>query len=322
MAGNKVETIDLAWTGEEVSRIGLGVWQFSDTWGITDYGLAKKIIEAAYDNGITFFDTAIVYGEGLSERFLGRAIKELGVRDEVFIATKIPGQYLSRDDVIRATRLSLKRLQIDVIDLMQVHWPPLWHNFPTHEYMRSLEMLVDMGLIRYIGLSDFPVELIESARASLSTTDIVSIQVRYNLLERDAEKEIIPYALREDLIVIPWSPLAKGALTGKYTPDNLPEFQDVRRVEPYFHPENFRRIYPLVEVLREMGEKYGKSPSQVALNWLITSYPNILPIPGAKSPEQARDNAGSIGWRLDFEDWFRLDQVSRSIRFSRVLDED
>ncbi len=315
----EMEKIILGWTGEEVSRMGLGIWQFSETWGVTDYKVAKEIIQTAYEAGINFFDTAMVYGDGLSEEFLGRAIKELGIRDDVFIATKIPGQYLSRDDVIRACRKSLKRLQVDVIDLLQVHWPPIWHNFPTCEYMEALEQLIHLGLVRYIGLSDFPVELVESARSCLSVTDIVSIQIRYNLIERDAEKELIPYALAEDLVVLPWSPLAKGALTGKYKPDNLPEFQDVRGRDPIFHPENFKKVYELVKVLEEVAKKYDKTPAQVALNWLMTSYPNILPIPGAKNPRQVLDNAGACNWRLDFEDWFKLDQASRAIRIDRVL---
>ena len=314
----QVEDFELGWTGEKVSRIGLGVWQFSESWGITDYNLAKSIVEAAYDSGITFFDTAMVYGFGLSEEFLGKAIKELGIRDEVFIATKIPGEFLARDDVFRAVNNSLKRLQADVIDLMQVHWPPCWHNIPTCEYMRALEQLVNMGLIRYIGLSDFPVELVESARECLSTTDIVSLQIRYNLVERDAEKELIPYALLNDLVVIPWSPLAKGALTGKYTPENLPEFKDVRSREPLFTKENMEQIYEVVKVLQDLSAKYNKTPAQLALRWLMDAYPNVLPIPGAKNPDQAKDNAGAMGWKLNYDDWLRLDQVSRSVRLSRV----
>jgi aryl-alcohol dehydrogenase-like predicted oxidoreductase len=313
-----LEFRELGRSGERVSVIGLGTWQFSDTWGVTSYEAARDIIAEAHSCGINFIDTAAVYGMGMSEEFVGRAVRELGIRDEVFIATKIPGEFLARDDVFKAVNNSLKRLQVDVIDLMQVHWPPCWHNIPTCEYMRALEQLVNMGLIRYIGLSDFPVELIESARECLSTTDIVSIQIRYNLVERDAEKEHIPYALLNDLVVIPWSPLAKGALTGKYSPDNLPEFQDVRSREPLFTRENMVEIYKVVEVLQELSSKYNKSPAQLALRWLIDAYPNIIPIPGAKSPEQARDNAGVLGWKLTYEDWLRLDQVSRSVRISRV----
>ncbi len=315
---SEVEYIELGWTGEKVSRVGLGIWQFSESWGVTDYNLAKSIIEAALDSGINFIDTAMVYGYGLSEEFLGKALKELGVRDEVFIATKIPGEFLARDDVFKAVNNSLKRLQVDVIDLMQVHWPPCWHNIPTCEYMKALEQLVNMGLIRYIGLSDFPVELVDSARECLSTTDIVSLQIRYNLVERDAEKELIPYALLNDLTVIPWSPLAKGALTGKYTPDNLPQFQDVRAREPLFTRENMVQIYEVVKVLQKLSKKYNKTPAQLALRWLIDAYPNILPIPGAKSPEQVKENAETGRFKLDFEDWLELDRVSRRVRISRV----
>ncbi len=313
-----METIVLGYSGEKVSRVGLGIWQFSESWGVTDYELAKSIIEAALDAGINFIDTAMVYGQGKSEEFLGRALKELGVRDEVFIATKIPGQFLARDDVFRAVENSLRRLQVDVIDLMQVHWPPCWHNIPTCEYMRALEQLVHQGKIRYIGLSDFPVELVDAARNCLSAVDIVSIQIRYNLVEREAEAELIPYALQNDLVVIPWSPLAKGALTGKYSPDNLPEFQDVRASEPLFTKENMTEIMKVVDVLKRLSEKYGKTPAQLALRWLMDAYPNILPIPGAKRPEQARENAEAGKFRLDFKDWLELDRASRRVKISRV----
>lgn len=307
------------WTGEKVSRIGLGTWQFSHAWGMTDYETAKRIIEAAYESGINMIDTAIVYGRGLSEEFIGRAVKELGIRDDLFIASKIPGEFLSRDDVYRAVDRSLKRLQVDVIDLMQVHWPPIWNNFPTYEYIRALEQLVGMGKIRYIGLSDFPVELIDSARWYLSTTDIASIQVRYNLIERDAEKELIPYALSEDMVIIPWSPLAKGALTGKYTPENLPQFTDVRGNDPLFTLDNFREVYKVVKVLERVGERYGKKPAQVALNWIITAYPNMLPIPGAKNVDQVLSNAGAAGWELSYDDWREIDEASRSVHINRVI---
>ncbi len=303
----------------KISAIGLGAWQFSEAWGVVEYEKAKQIIAKAYELGINFFDTAMVYGRGLSEEFLGRAIRELGIkRDEIVIATKIPGDFLNRDDVFKATERSLRRLQVDVIDLMQVHWPPAWHNYPTCEYMRALEKLVHLGKIRYIGLSNFAVELMESARQCLSTIDIVSNQVRYNVVERDAEKEIIPYAEKHGIDIIAWSPLAKGAVTGKYTPENLPEFKDVRAGDPLFHPDNFREVWRLVKVLKKVGEKYGKTPAQVALNWIIMASSTVIPIPGAKSPEQVESNAGAVGWRMSFEDWLLIDQVSRSIRITRV----
>ncbi len=302
-----------------VSAVGLGTWQFSDSWGVQNYELARSIVEKAIELNINFFDTAAVYGRGLSEQFLGRALKELGVRDDVVIATKLPGEFLSRHDVFKGTKRCLERLGTDYIDLMQVHWPPIWNNFPTCEYMRALEELVHQGVIRYIGLSDFPVELVESAWSCLSTEDIVSDQVRYNLVERDAEKEIVPYAEAYGMSVIAWSPLAKGALTGKYTPDNLPEFEDVRRNAALFHPENFRQIYGVVEVLKRIGEKYGKTPAQVALNWLLMASDSVIVIPGAKTPQQVEENVGAVGWKMSFDEWLELEELSGSLRISRVV---
>jgi aryl-alcohol dehydrogenase-like predicted oxidoreductase len=122
------------------------------------------------------------------------------------------------------------------------HWPPAWHNYPTKIYARALEKLINIGFVRYLGLSNFPVELVESFRNSLAKTDIEIFQYRYNLVERWAEEEIIPYAEKHNITLQAWSPIAKGALTGKYTPENLPKFTDVRAREAVFYPENFGKI--------------------------------------------------------------------------------
>lgn len=306
-------------SGLNVSVIGLGTWQFSEAWGVLDYELAKTIINKAFESGINFIDTAAVYGRGRSEEFIGRAVKELGIRDDVIIATKLPGDFMNRDDVFRGTEKCIKRLMVDSIDLMQVHWPPLWHNYPTCEYMRALERLVLLGKIKYIGLSDFPVELIESARSCLSRVDIVSIQSRYNLIERDAEKELIPYAEKEGLSFIAWSPLAKGALTGKYSSASPPVFQDVRSGDPIFHINNLRQIDPLIEFLKKTGNKYGKKPAQIALRWLVQYSSTIIPIPGAKTPDQAYENAEAGKFSLSYDDWRTLDEMSRKIRIIRAI---
>ncbi len=315
-----LEKRELGSSGIKVTVVGLGTWQFSDAWGVKDYATAKKIIAKALEAGINFIDTAIVYGQGLSEEFVGRAIRELGAREHFVIATKIPGEFLAYGDVFKATRRSLRRLGVDSIDLMQVHWPPAWHNIPTCEYMRALEKLVNLGLIKAIGVSNFAPELLDSARACLAKEDVVSNQVRYNLVERDAEKEIIPYAEAEGLSIIAWSPLAKGVLTGKYTPDNLPAFTDVRQNDPLFHPENFNAIYnTLVKKLLEISRKYGKTPAQVALKWLIQASDTVIVIPGAKNEKQVEDNAiAGENWYLSIEDWLKLEEASRNLRISRV----
>ncbi|RLG79530.1 MAG: aldo/keto reductase [Thermoprotei archaeon] len=315
-----MEYVKLGWTDIKISKIGLGTWQFSAAWGVTEYGRAKAIIAKAYEVGINFFDTAMVYGRGMSEEFLGKALKELSIkRDEVVIATKIPGEYLSPDDVFKSVERSLKRLGVEYVDLMQIHWPPCWHHHPTCKYARALERLVYHGKIRYVGVSNYPVELVEELRSCFSTIDIVSMQYRYNLVERQAEIELIPYAEANDLTFFAWSPIAKGALTGKYSIENLPRFNDVRGEDPLFHPENFRQIQPVIELLKRLGAKYGKKPVQVALNWIMSYSPVIVPIPGAKSPQQVEENAKSVEWRLSYEDWRSLDELSRKVRISYAI---
>ena len=316
-----MEKRELGWSGIEVSVIGLGTWQFSEAWGVTSYEAAKEIIAKAAEVGIDFIDTAEVYGHGMSEEFVGKALKELGLREHFVVATKIPGQFLAYGDVFKAVSRSLKRLQVDSIDLMQVHWPPCWHNIPTCEYMRALEKLVDLGMVKMIGLSNFAPELMESARSCLAREDIVSNQVRYNLIEREAEKEIIPYAEQEGLTIIAWSPLAQGILTGKYTPENVPQFEDVRRDNPLFHPDNFNKIYEtIVTKLKTIAERYGKSPAQIALKWILQSSDTVIAIPGAKSVQHVESNAeaGNDVWFLKREDWLELERISRELTITRV----
>jgi len=315
----EVEYTELGSSGIRVSRIGLGTWQFSQSWGLTDYNKAKNIIEKAVTIGINLIDTAIIYGKGMSEEYIGRSLKELHVnRDEIVIATKIPGEMLSYDDAFKAVKRSLKRLQTRYIDLLQVHWPPCWHNIPTCEYMRAIEKLQQLGLINSIGLSDFPVELIDSARSCLARTDIDAIQVRFNPVELEAGKQHIPYAEENDLTLLAWSPLAKGAILGKYSLEDLEKLSDVRLNDPLFYPENYEKILKLSNIIRRIAEKYGKTPAQTTLNWLITYSSTIIPIPGAKNPEQVEDNAGAMGWRLSNEDWLKIYEEARKIKLTRV----
>ncbi|ADM28510.1 aldo/keto reductase [Ignisphaera aggregans DSM 17230] len=310
-----MEYVTLGKTDIKISRIGLGAWQFSEAWTKPDYSIAKEVVKKAIELNVNFFDTAMVYGLGVSENYLGRALREANVkRDDVVVVTKIPGDFLNEYDIPLAVEKSVRILGLGYIDVLLAHWPPVWHNYPTCEYARAMEKMVRIGLVRYIGLSNFPVELVESFRKCLSTVDVEVFQIRYNIVERYAEKELIPYAEKNRITVMAWSPIAKGAVTGKYTPQNLPQFQDVRSGEPVFHPKNFEKVYKVVEVLNELSKKYGKTPTQIALNWLIMASPVVVPIPGAKNPEQVVDNVGAVGWRLSQEDWLLLDRLSRDIR--------
>lgn len=312
-----MEYTTLGWSDTKVSKIGLGLWQISETWGLTEYSIAKSVIAKAVEMGINFFDTAMVYGNGLSEEYLGKALRELGVkRDDVVVATKIPGEYLDPLDVFKTVEASLKRLGIEYLDLLQIHWPPCWHNFPTCKYGRALERLVHLGKVNYIGVSNYPLVLVEELRSCFSTTDIVSMQYRFNIVEREAEEELIPYAETNDLSFLPWSPLARGALTGKYNLDNISQFKDFRARDPLFTPTNFKKILNVINIIKELSDKYGKTPTQIVLNWLIRFSPVMVPIPGAKRPEQVVENAGSIEFSLSYEDWIRLYEAGKDIRIS------
>ncbi|MEM2223511.1 MAG: aldo/keto reductase [Acidilobaceae archaeon] len=315
-----MEYTTLGSTDIKISRISLGTWQFSDAWGLKDYSIAKSIIAKALDVGINFIDTAMIYGRGLSEEFIGRALKELNAkREDLVIATKIPGEYLSSGDIFKAIDRSLRRLQVDYIDLLLVHWPPCWHNIPTCSYMRALERVVILGKVNFLGLSDYPVELAESARTCLSRVDIEALQVRFNLVERWAEVEHIPYAEENNMTLMAWSPLGKGALTGKYTIEDTQKLADLRVNEPLFHPDNYKKILELVEVVRGVARRYNKTTAQVVLNWLVTYSDIIVPIAGAKSPGQVEENAGAVDWRLSYEDWRLIDDYAKSIRITYVL---
>ncbi|MFP3073674.1 MAG: aldo/keto reductase [Caldivirga sp.] len=313
-----MEYVSLGRTGLKVSIIGLGAWQFGgDAWGPYEYQTAKAVIAKAVEVGINLIDTAAVYGRGRSEEFVGRAIKELGVRDQVIIATKVPGDWHRYDDVIKAAHRSRERLGVDAIDLLQLHWPAAWLNTPVCETMKAMEKLVNDGVVRYIGVSNYLPPLLDHARRCLSKTDIVSTQNRYSIVEREAEKEILPYVQREGLTLIAWSPLAKGVVTGKYGPDNRPR-ADLRANDPLFMDDNIREISSkLVPVIKEVAAKYNKTPAQVALNWLIM-HRNVVPIPGAKNPEQVEENAGSAGWRMSEDDFARLTKASDSLKISYV----
>ncbi|MCE4623740.1 MAG: aldo/keto reductase [Caldisphaeraceae archaeon] len=314
-----MEFVELGRTKEKVSRIGLGTWQFSNSWGLTIYDSAKEIISSSIEMGINLINTAMVYGNGMSERFIGRALEELGIeRSSVFVVTKIPGQFLSYDDVFKAVDRSLERLRFDYIDALLAHWPPAWHNHPTCEYMKAFERLVELGKVRYLGLSDYPIELAESARYCLSKNDIQILEARYNIVERQAEKEIIPYVESSGLSMLAWSPLAKAAVLAKYSLEEVSNFSDVRKDDAVYYPDNYKQILVLAEAIKEVAEKYNKKPSQVALNWLIMYSKNVIPIPGAKNRDQAIENAGSVGWRMDYRYWRKLDEISRSIKLSYV----
>ena len=308
-----MKSVRLGKGGPKVSEIGLGMWQAGGTaWGadVTDDACVAAM-QRAHELGVTLIDTAEGYGAGHSEEVVGRAVKEIG-RDDVVIATKVAGSHLREDLVPRACEASLRRLGVSEIDLYQIHWPDPWDQNPLRRTMRALERLHKEGKIRHIGVSNFAVRDLEEARAILSRADIVENQIYWSLLHRTVEEEVAPYCAKEGIAVLPWSPLDKGLLTGKYHAGRKPE-DEVRKGGKNFRDENLAEIGKLVAVLKEVGDKHGKSPGQVALNWLMRQAGTVVPIPGAKNPAQAEENAGAAGWTLADGEVRRISDASASL---------
>jgi len=309
LSSRKPGLVELGKSGLRVSRIGLGVWQASDEWR----GQDPKIIAAikrSWELGVNLLDTAEIYGYGHSEGVVGRALKSFG-RDNFVVATKVYSAHLRYDELQRACAYSLRRLGVSEIDLYQIHWPDPWEQIPLKETMRAMEKLYAEGKIRAIGVSNFAVRDLEEARKCLSRSDIVSDQLQYSLVRREIEEEVVPYCKREGIRIIAWSPLAQGALSGKYSSQKIPR-RDVRKTNPIFEPKNLARMKRLLLTMSKIASRSGCTMSQVALAWLMKD-PDVVPIPGAKNAEQAEENAGAVEVELSAEDLESLDRESRKV---------
>jgi len=292
--------------------LGVGTWQWGDTlvWGYgKGYSEAdlRAAFEASVQQGVTFFDTAEVYGFGRSERFLGQFVRE-GTRP-VVIATKFfPYPYrLSAKSLSRALQGSLRRLGLPRIDLYQIHWyTPL---LSIEALGNALADAVESGLVRAVGVSNYSRTQMEQMYRVLERRGVplASNQVKYNLIERDVETNGILQACRDlGVTLIAYSPLAMGVLTGRYTAQNPPPGTRGRLYQRDF----LARLEPLLARMRAIGESHGdKTPAQVALNWLILK--GTLPIPGAKNARHAASNAGALGWSLTGDECAELEELSR-----------
>ncbi len=307
--------IELGRSGERVSAVGIGIWQWgSSSWG-WNRGYRRADVFEAFDRalalGLDFFDTAEVYGGGQSEALLGEALQ--GRQEEVFVASKVLPWRVTDGAVEKAADRSLRRLGIDALDLYQLHFPsPM---VPIGRVVRAMEKLVAKGKVRHLGMSNVGVGGLRRAREALASEDIVSDQVHYNLVRRKPERRLLEYAAEDGVTLIAYSPLEQGLLTGKYARGAAPR-DLVRSLNYRFSPGNLRRAEPALEILRRMAEKRGVTPAQVALNWLVSSGP-VLPIPGAKNAAHVEDAAAALAWRLTGSERRELDEAFRSVRLSR-----
>lgn len=312
-----MENITLGQNAVSVNPLCLGTWAWGDKlfWNYgNDYGSeqVEQAFDAAIEAGVTFFDTAEVYGLGLSEELLGRFMKKTD--KEVQVATKfgpLPWRF-SAESVSEALTDSLKRLQVEQIALYQVHWPFTF--FMSQEtLMNALATEVEKGRIKTIGVSNYSQEQMQEAHEILARRGIpLSVnQVRYSLLTRQVESQgIIATAKQLGVTILAYSPLAQGLLTGKYSLDSSVKPTGARSIDPRFSKDNLQKIDPVISLLRTIGEKYNRTPAQVALNWLIAQG-NVIPISGVKTAEQVKQNAGALNWKLSDDEVTQLEQISR-----------
>lgn len=294
-------------------EMGLGAWQWGDRliWQFGQ-GYSDKEIQEAFNlsvgEGIRFIDTAEAYGNGLSERLLGRFIRETD--QPVLIATKyfpFPWRFM-RSAIPRALKNSLERLDVESVDLYQIHWPtPL---MSVDRMMDGMAECVKSGMTRTVGVSNFDQTQMLAAYSALARQNIplASNQVHYSMLNRKVEKNGLLARCKElGVRLIAYSPLEKGLLTGKYNASNRPP-----GTRAGIYAGILPKIEPLIKLMTTIGQdRGGKSNVQVALNWLICK--GALPIPGAKNARQAQENAGALGWRLTDEEVSMLDEMSDKV---------
>ncbi|MFP4170794.1 MAG: aldo/keto reductase [Methanomassiliicoccales archaeon] len=311
-----MEYRELGRGGPKASVIGLGTWQWGSKgyWGYgRSYGKKdlQTILSRANEMGVNFIDTAEIYGWGTSESLLGEMLTE---DDEWIIATKYWPFRMSSDSVFRAVEKSLRRLDRDCIDLYQVHWPnPLGSE---RRLMKNLERLVKLGRIRNIGVSNYGLNRLERAREALSSCDILTNQVHYNMIHRRPEEGLLEHCRRNGIGIVAWSPLEQGLLTERSLENG--RASGLRRVRPAFSRRNMERLGPLLRALQEISAAHDRSVAQGALNWLVRKE-GVFAIPGASREEQVVSNCQATGWNLDREELARLEECYEMYRSSRSL---
>lgn len=287
-----------------VSAVGLGTWAMGDDFfGKVDDADSIAAIQAGLDSGINLVDTAPAYGAGHAEEVVGKALKNR--RDGVVVATKCgiirkDGEFirdLRPESLRREIDESLRRLQVDVIDLYQIHWPD--KNTPLDDTVEELIKIRDSGKFRYLGVSNFPPKLMDRVR---EMTGLISTQPQYSMLDRRIESDVLPYAAKHDLGVLSYGTLAGGVLTGKYReiPD-FPEGDNRANFYDFFSEPLWTKIQPIVEKLRTVAAVHDVPPSAVAINWTIQQKGITTALVGAKRPDQAQANAAAGDWTLPAE---------------------
>jgi aryl-alcohol dehydrogenase-like predicted oxidoreductase len=307
-----VETRTLGSQGLEVSSLGLGCMGMSEFYGRRDEDEAIAAIRRALDLGITFLDTADMYGPFTNERLVGRAVD--GRRDDVVVATKFGnvrgpnGERLGiRGDpayVRQACDASLERLAVEAIDLYYQH--RVDPGTPIEDTVGAMAELVAAGKVRHLGLSEAAPATVRRAHA---VHPITALQTEYSIWTRDPEDEVLPTVRELGIGFVAYSPLGRGFLSGRFrSPEDL-DPDDFRRQHPRFQGQNFRRNLDLVERVRSIAEAKGVTPAQLALAWVLSRGDDIVPIPGTKRVRYVEENAGGLGLELSDDDLARIEEA-------------
>lgn len=312
-------------TGLKVSELCLGTMTFGGKGYWTAIGQlpqesADELVKHSADAGINFIDTANVYSEGISEEMTGKAIRNLGLkRDDLVIATKVRGKMgegpnntgLTSKHIIQQAEESLRRLNMDYIDLYQIHgYDPLT---PLEETLRALDDLVTSGKVRYIGCSNLAAWQLMKALSYSTYKDIskfVSLQAYYTIAGRDLERELVPLLNDQKVGLMVWSPLAGGLLSGKYG-RNMQGPEDSRRLNFDFPPVNKEKAFDIIDVMQPIAQQKNISVAQLALAWLLHQPAVTSVIIGAKKTEQLQDNLKAIDVQLTPEEMQKLDEISK-----------
>jgi aryl-alcohol dehydrogenase-like predicted oxidoreductase len=305
-----MQTRRLGQTDLELTTVGLGTWAMGGPWlygwGPQDDDEAIGAILRALEEGINWIDTAPVYGLGHSEELCGLALKQIS--EKPIIATKC-GLLWSRENhriprlkaesIREECHASLKRLGIDVIDLYQMHWPQ--PDEDLEEGWQAMAELQEQGKVRYIGVSNYNLEQLKRVQ---KIAPVASFQPPYSMISRDFENELLDYCGENNIGVVAYSPMAKGLLTGKFTQGRLAglALDDHRRRDPNFHEPQFTATLQLVEKLKEIARRNGKTCAQLAISWVLRRPEVTAAIAGARGPEQIAETAQAADWNLSPED--------------------